>query len=100
MMGNDSGPGDEKPVREIFISSFMAGRTEITNRQFAAVYDEALAHGLLEADAFLVNPKGQEDKKLVGFTSAGANRGLEFKGGHIVARTEELNDPCRRISPC
>jgi len=83
VMGNASGPGDEKPPREVSISSFIMGTTEITNQQFAMVYNKALEDGLIEADHFVTHPKGQEDTRLVGFSSAGSNRGLEFEDDRI-----------------
>ncbi len=50
-MGSPTGYGDEKPVHTVTLAAFQMSATEITNEQYAAYLNEALASGEITATA-------------------------------------------------
>lgn len=44
LMGSESGADDEKPIHEVFVSSFQIARYPITNREFAQFAADQISH--------------------------------------------------------
>jgi formylglycine-generating enzyme required for sulfatase activity len=54
VMGDDNGRADEKPAHEVHVDAFAIGKYEVTNAQYAAFLNEALAAGELFYESTLI----------------------------------------------
>ena len=60
LMGSDDGPEDEKPVHSVSLDAFEMSATKITNEQYCAYLNEALASGDITATTNSVTGSGGE----------------------------------------
>jgi formylglycine-generating enzyme required for sulfatase activity len=57
IMGDDNGRSNEKPAHEVFIDAFAIGRYEVTNAQYVAYLNQALAAGEIFTESGLITAK-------------------------------------------
>jgi formylglycine-generating enzyme required for sulfatase activity len=57
VMGDDNGRSDEKPAHEVFVDAFQIGKHEVTNAQYVAYLNQALAAGEIIYESFIVSGK-------------------------------------------
>ena len=95
-MGNDEGADNEKPEHEVTLSAFKISRHEITNYQYAAYLNEALALGTVSVSgdtSVFADSGAYAGKKLITFTAKRAKQNecwILYSGGsfHAVAGKE------------
>lgn len=54
IMGDDNGSANEKPAHQVYIDAFEIGKYEVTNEQYAAYLNDALAAGEIFYDSGIV----------------------------------------------
>ena len=99
MMGNADGEENEAPVHQVTVSAFRIARHEVTNYQFAAYLNEALAAGeaAISGDTSVVAVGGEYDGlELIKYTAKKAKQNecwITYSGGMFTAIAGKENWP-------
>jgi formylglycine-generating enzyme len=99
LMGDsfNEGSGDERPVHAVWVNAFFMDRTEVTNQQYAAALNGALAQGLIQVSNGFVRGTGNNLIYCDTTTSSSLSR-ITWNGSTFGVVSGKENHPMVRVS--
>jgi len=92
-MGSDEGFSDQQPVHTVFLDSYYIGKYEVTNEEYAAYLNEALAAGEIQASNSTVTKDGD---KLLDLDDSFCQ--ISYTNGNFIVATGKENYPVIEVT--